>query len=222
MNGRIMFSVAKLESAEYLGAGANRYCVISPSDPQVCLKIDLPPEQRQIKNFRQKIQRFLSAHFYRFNENYIEWSAYQRLKRRIDEHELHQFIASCLKLEVVHAQLILSCELIRDEQGEVSLSLHHYLKHQIPLNIEAVCHSIDQLTDWLIQHNIPLFDLNSGNLVVQHHRGGLRLKCIDVKSTLKSKEIIPWSYWSDFLMHKKLRRRAERLKQLIQKNMKSE
>lgn len=219
MNGRHMFSIAELESAQYLGEGANRYCVVSPFDPKICLKIDLPKERRQIKNWRQRLQRFLSTQFYRFNENYIEWSAYQRLQAHIDQNELNRFIAACLKLEVIEDQLILSCELIRDEHGEISLSLHHYLKHKMPLNIDGVSQSIDQLTDWLIQYNIPLFDLNSGNLVVQHHHEGIRLKCIDVKSTFKSKEIIPLSYWSRVLMHKKIRRRAERLKQLIRKTM---
>ena len=74
-----MFSIAELESAQYLGEGANRYCVVSPFDPKICLKIDLPKERRQIKNWRQRLQRFLSTQFYRFNENYIEWSAYHWL-----------------------------------------------------------------------------------------------------------------------------------------------
>ena len=72
-----MYSNAELQQAQVLGAGANRYCVVSPHDEGICLKIILPPQQRQIKNWRQRLQRYLSQNFVRFNENYIEWLAYQ-------------------------------------------------------------------------------------------------------------------------------------------------
>lgn len=214
-----MFSIAELKAAQVLGSGANRYCVISPHNRNICLKIILPPEERLTKNWRQKLQRYLSSRFIRFNENYIEWIAYKRLTQEIPEDILKQYIAPCIHVEQHALGLILSAELVRNQNGEISLSLHHYLKHKIFIDVEQVCQAIDEFTLWLIKHNIPLFDLNSGNVVVQHIDQSIQLKCIDVKSTFKSKEIIPLSYWSRKLMHKKIRRRAERLKQLIQKNM---
>ncbi|WP_407409307.1 YrbL family protein [Acinetobacter sp.] len=211
-----MYSNAELQQAQVLGAGANRYCVVSPHDEGICLKIILPPQQRQIKNWRQRLQRYLSQNFVRFNENYIEWLAYQRLAHKISPDVLRQHLAACLQLDQHQLGLILSCELVRDTSGEISLSLHHYLKNNLSLNTQQICQAIDELALWLIKHNIPLFDLNSGNLVVQYQpTGQLKLKCIDVKSTFKSKEIIPLSYWSKRLMHKKIRRRASRLKDLI-------
>ena len=81
-----MYSKSEIAQAELLGSGANRYCVISPRDKSICLKIDLPASQRQVKNWRQALQRFLSQHVTRFNENYIEWIAYQKLKQRGKSH----------------------------------------------------------------------------------------------------------------------------------------
>lgn len=214
-----MFSIAEIEGAQRLGAGANRYCVVSPYDNNICLKIILPEEQRLAKNWRQKIQRYLSSHFIRFNENYIEWVAYQHLTQKISEDILKQHIAPCIELEQTSLGLILSTELVRNQDGEISLSLHHYLKHKIALDLDQVCQAIDEFAYWLIQYNIPLFDLNSGNVVVQKYDQSLQLKCIDVKSTFKSKEIIPISYWSKKLMHKKILRRAERLKTLMKHNL---
>lgn len=215
-----MCSSAELEYAKYLGAGANRYCVISPKDENICLKIDLPAAQRQSKNWRQAIQRFLSKNIIQFNENYIEWSAYKRLIQRVSPAELNQFIAVCVDLkETPEGELVLACQLIRNADNTIALSLDYHLRHGMNFDSVQINQAIDDLKDWLIQHNIPLFDLNSGNLVVKHTENHIRLMCIDIKSTYRSKEIIPISYWSKQLMHKKIQRRAERLKKTIQQRM---
>lgn len=216
-----MYSKSEIAQAELLGSGANRYCVISPRDKSICLKIDLPASQRQVKNWRQALQRFLSQHVTRFNENYIEWIAYQKLKQRINEAELVRFIAPCLELKNNNdKQQILSCQLIRNADGSIAQSLDHHLKNGIILDLSKLNQAIDELKDWLLKNNIPLFDLNSGNLVVQYDADKIRLICIDIKSTYKSKEIIPISYWSKKMMHKKIQRRAERLKNIVQHRQK--
>lgn len=218
-----MFSSAELKNAQYLGAGANRYCVISPKDENVCLKIDLPVEQRQIKNWRQAIQRFLSENIIQFNENYIEWAAYKKLTQRVPQTELNQFVAACLDLQKnSHGQLVLACQLIRNADHSIALSLDHHLKNGTYFDLVQINQAIDELIEWLLQHNIPLFDLNLGNLVIQYTKNDIRLICIDIKSIYKSKEIIPISYWSTQLMHKKIQRRAERLKIIVQKRMHSQ
>ncbi|WP_180108084.1 YrbL family protein [Acinetobacter sp. YH12085] len=215
-----MFSSVELEGAEFLGAGANRYCVISPNDDNVCLKIDIPIAQRQCKNWRQAIKRHLSKEIIQFNENYIEWMAYKKLTNRFSQVELDQFIAGCFDLhKTPDGQLILACQLIRNADHSIALSLDHHLKNGTVFDLVQINQAVDELSEWLVRHSIPLFDLNSGNLVVQYNKKSIRLMCIDIKSTYKGKEIIPISYWSKKIMQKKIRRRSERLKKTIQLRM---
>ena len=205
---------------DVIGKGANRICVRDAHDPSVCLKIDLPQHERRVKNLRQKIRRELSRRFVRFNENYIEWQAYQHLVQRLGQQTLDPYMARCLSLEQAEHWLILYCELVTNAQGEVARSLYdHMQRSPSQLDPDQVCQALDQFQAWLIQHDIPLFDLNAGNLVVQSDANGLQLKCIDVKSVLNAKEIIPISYWSKALMHKKIKRRIGRLKDLVRQHI---
>lgn len=206
-------------AADVIGKGANRICVRDVQDPAICLKIDLPKHQRSVKNFRQRIRRELSDRLSLFNENYIEWQAYQRLVQRLGHDVLDSYMARCISLDASAQGLILRCELVQSADGQVAKSLFHYMQHPDDLNPDALCAALDQFQAWLIKYNIPLFDLNSGNLVVQRDGEQLQLKCIDVKSVLRSKEIIPVSYWFKKLMHNKIKRRIARLKVLIQCNI---
>lgn len=206
--------------AQIIGKGANRICVRDLQDSNVCLKIDLPKHERRVKNFRQHVQRQLSDRFAVFNENYIEWHAYQSLVKRLGHEIVDRYIAQCLSLAPSTQGLILRCELIQSADGEVAKSLFYYMQQQQQLlDAQMLCTALDQFQDWLIQYNIPLFDLNSGNLVVQRDGKQLQLKCVDVKSVLRGKEIIPVSYWFKKLMHKKIKRRIARLKDLVRKNI---
>lgn len=211
-----MFSKAEIDQATFLGAGANRYCVISPRDTSICLKIDLPAEQKKAKNWRQYLQRALAAKFHYFNENCIEWRANQKLHRLVRQQEAVKYIAQVYSLDHSDLGWILSTELVRNEDGSVAKSLYHYIQQRSALNTNAVLNAIDEFSQFLQQYNIPLFDLNSGNLVVKHTAQGLTLCCIDIKSIARGKEILPLSYWSVRLMKKKIKRRADRLKALIQ------
>lgn len=206
-------------AADVIGKGANRICVRDVQDPAICLKIDLPKHQRTVKNLRQRIRRELSDRLSIFNENYIEWHAYQNLVTRLGHHIVDSYVARCIGLDASAQGLILRCELVKSADGQVAKSLFHYMQHQDNIDPTQLIIALDAFQAWLIEHDIPLFDLNSGNLVVQRHGQQLQLKCIDVKSVLRSKEILPISYWSKILMHKKIKRRIARLKVLIQRNI---
>ena len=204
---------------QIIGKGANRICVRDLQDPNLCLKIDLPKHERRVKNLRQRLQRQLSDHFRLFNENHIEWQAYQSLVQRLGHDVLDPYMARCLEVQKAKHGVALRCELIKSSDGEVAKSIFHYLQQQQAIDPDALCAALDRFQAWLIKYNIPLFDLNSGNLVVQRDGEQLQLKCIDVKSVLRSKEIIPVSYWFKSLMHKKIKRRIARLKKLIKANI---
>ena len=74
---------------------------------------------------------------------------------------------------------------------------------------------MDDFEAFLLAHGIPLFDLNAGNFVVVPSGAGVRLVCVDAKSTVSGKEPVPLSRWIPALRRRKVRRRAERLRQRI-------
>lgn len=206
-------------AADVIGKGANRICVRDVQDPAICLKIDLPKHQRSVKNFRQRIRRELSDRLSIFNENYIEWQAYQSLVQRLGHTVLDTYMARCISVDASAQGLILRCELVQSADGQIAKSLFHYMQHPSNIDTKQLLAALDEFQTWLLKYNIPLFDLNAGNLVVQRDGQQLQLKCIDVKSVLRGKEIIPVSYWFKSLMHKKIKRRIARLKVLVQQNI---
>ena len=75
--------------------------------------------------------------------------------------------------------------------------------------------AVSDFEGFLIERGIPLVDLNAGNFVVVPTGDGVRLVCVDAKSTVAGKEILPLSRWVPWLGRRKVRRRAERLRQRI-------
>ena len=66
-------------------------------------------------------------------------------------------------------------------------------------------------------HRVELFDVNGGNLVVVEPGDGTapRLACVDLKSTLDQREVVPFSRWFPALGRRKVRRRIARLRNRI-------
>src|SRR5690606_23562572 len=79
----------------------------------------------------------------------------------------------------------------------------------------SLCRALDRFEAWLLVHRIPLSDLNAGNLAVVERDGEPWLMCVDLKSTLSGRELVPLSRWSWTLMQRKLLRRCQRLRQRI-------
>jgi hypothetical protein len=80
---------------------------------------------------------------------------------------------------------------------------------------DALCAAVDDLEAWLLAHGIPLFDLNAGNFVVVDDRGRPRLVCVDAKSTVSGRALVPLARWIPALGRRKLVRRAARLRARI-------
>ena len=78
---------------------------------------------------------------------------------------------------------------------------------------------MDDFERCLLDRGIPLFDLNAGNFVVVPAGAGVRLVCVDAKSTVSGKELVPISRWIPWLRRRKIRRRAERLRQRIRTSL---
>ena len=121
---------------------------------------------------------------------------------------LAPFVAPCEGIVETPEGPALRCGLVRDARGLPARSLYAHLFESTPCTAAQLCAAVDAFEAWLLRHGIPLFDLNSGNLVVVEDTGeacGLRLVCVDVKSILDGREIVPVSRWVPWLRARKLR-----------------
>ena len=207
--------------ARVLAQGANRICVLDPDSDAHCLKYELPPAMRTRGSLRRRLRRWLAQHFPTFGENSAELRAWQWLSARLGG-STDRFVAPCIG--IVHTPLgpALHCALVHDARGAPARSLHAHLFESTTYQPEQLCAAVDAFEAWLLQHGIPLFDLNSGNFVVIDDPARAcapRLVCVDVKSILEDRELLPVSRWVPLLRARKVQRRAERLRFRIRERL---
>ena len=163
---------------------------------------------------RQRIRRWLAQRFPALGENETELRAYRKLRARLGA-DTDAYLAACHGLVNMPHGKALSCDCILLDDGTPAPSLYHCLFREPRYPAEILCAAVDVFEAWLIRRAIPLFDLNAGNFVVLPHGDQVRLVCVDTKSILSGKEILPFSRWSRNLMRRKIERRAQRLRQRI-------
>jgi hypothetical protein len=199
---------------EIISRGANRLCVRDPDDPAYCLKYELPTSQRSQVSLRQRLRRGLAQRFPNFGENRTELRAYRRLQARL-HNGLDGVVATCHGLIATPQGEALRCGCVLLQDGTPARSLYRHLFGDRAYPADMLCEAVDRFEAWLLRHGVPLFDLNAGNFVVVPQGDGVALVCIDSKSLLIGKEILPFSRWSRLLMRRKIARRCERLRQRI-------
>lgn len=197
-----------------LARGANRLCAMAPDDAGDCLKFELPAGERTEAGARTRLRRALARFRPALGENATELRAWRRLHARIGG-DLDGWLAPCRGIVDTGWGSALRCALIRDADGAPARSLYAHLFEGTGFSAASLCAAVDAIERKLLAHDVPLFDLNAGNFVVTGTGAAPRLICVDAKSTLSGKEILPFSRWSRRLMHRKIRRRAERLRQRI-------
>ena len=199
---------------EIISRGANRLCARDPQDPMHCLKFELPAGERTRVGLRQRMRRWLGRQIPRFGENRTELRAYRGLRTRLGE-RTDGYLAACHGLVETEHGPALQCDCVLLADGSPARSLYRHLFEGPRVPAEKLCAAVDAFEAWLLENDIPLFDLNAGNFVVIPRGDALALVCIDAKSVLSGKEILPFSRWSRRLMRRKIRRRAQRLRQRI-------
>ena len=199
---------------EIISRGANRLCARDPQDPAHCLKFELPAGERTQVGLRQRMRRWLGRHVPRFGENRTELRAYRKLRKRLAE-RTDGYLAACHGLVETAHGMALHCDCVLLTDGSPARSLYRHLFEGPRFPAEKLCAAVDAFEAWLLENDVPLFDLNAGNFVVVPRGDALALVCIDTKSVLSGKEILPFSRWSRRLMQRKVRRRAQRLRQRI-------
>jgi hypothetical protein len=210
-------------TATILAFGANRVCIVDPEDSRYCLKYERSLRERAPVGAREALRRRLGLWFPMLGDNRSELRAYRRLRERLGA-ATDGVVAVCHSIVVTAHGPALRCDCALGADGTPAPSLYHCLfsdaANDRRYDADALCLAVDRMEAWLLQHRIPLFDLNSGNFVVVENRGDdgatrLNLICIDLKSMISSKEILPISRWIPALMRRKIQRRAARLRQRI-------
>ena len=199
---------------EIISRGANRLCARDPRNPGHCLKFELPLGERTKVGLRQRMRRRLGRHIPRFGENRTELRAYRKLRLRLAE-RTEDYLAACHGLVETANGPALRCDCVLLADGSTARSLYQHLFEGPRHPAEKLCAAVDAFEAWLLENDVPLFDLNAGNFVVVPRGDTLALVCIDTKSVLSGKEILPFSRWSRRLMQRKIQRRAQRLRQRI-------
>lgn len=202
------------QGLEIISRGANRLCARDPHDPSHCLKFELPAAERTHAGARQRIRRWLARRLPYFGENHTELRAYRKLHARLGN-ALGGRVAACHGLIPTASGAALQCDCVQLTDGKPARSLYSHLFEGTDHEAVVLCAAIDRMEAWLVRNHIPLFDLNAGNFVVTNHSGEVELVCVDAKSVISGKEILPFSRWSRTLMHRKLQRRAQRLRERV-------
>ncbi len=208
-----------------LAIGANRICVIDLEDPRFCLKYERPLHERTGVGGRQAMRRRIGLWFPALGDNRSELRAYRRLQRRLGE-AIDGVFAACHGIIDTPSGPALRCDCVRDADGAPAPSLYRCLfgedANDRRYDADALCAAVDRIEAWLLLHRVPLFDLNSGNFAVVETPpkangdiARLDLICIDLKSLVSGKELLPISRWVPALMRRKIQRRMQRLRQRI-------
>lgn len=205
---------------QVISRGACRICVRDPGSPGHCLKYELPPAPNARDRRRRQLRHLLASRWFaRFGDNHRELRAWQRLRARLGD-DMSRHVADCEGIVTTPAGRALRCRVVTDENGDIAPSLLRCLTTPAEgVSATALCTAVDRFEAWLLAQRVPLSDLNPGNFVVVRRNDVLALVCVDVKSVILGKELIPVSHWSWTWMRRKIQRRAARLRDRIRATM---
>lgn len=198
---------------DVVSRGANRVCVRDPGSTAHCLKYLPGPAGASRPSGTRRLRERLAG---TGDANLAELRAWHWVLPRLDGSEPWRLAASEAIVQTP-AGPALRCALVCDGTGEPAPSLHQLLTGAALADDQrqALAAAVTRFEAGLQRQHIPLFDLNSGNLVRIHREGRPELVCIDLKSVLVRKELVPLARWSRRLMHAKIARRAARLRERI-------
>ena len=178
-----------------INRGANRDCYRHPSDPDRCIKLNR-----------------VDGKGTRDNTNAIEYEFHSALSERLGE-ALYRHAPRGYGLVETNLGTGPCFELIRDSDGSSSLRLIQYIP-ETDCSAEHAIAMIDRLYDFVLRHNIALFDINPHNLLVRRGPGGQEeLIVIDWKGPKALREFIPVSRLIPWFARMKQARRFERLRE---------
>lgn len=189
--------------------GGNRLCFIDPRDSNRIIKVLRPDRSADIKRAKQSFPRNLKPLRY-FDENWQEQRVYQKIQAAVGD-AAYDLIPRCYGLVATDCGPGLVTEMIKDDDGRVSLSLKQCIWQQ------GKARSLMAVVEDFVQRwgelGVPSRNLLLHNIVVQQSADGpTRLVVID---GLGWADIVPLAYRCPRLARWKAQRKAQRLPQAI-------
>jgi hypothetical protein len=207
--------VIDLKELEPFAAGGNRFCYVDPKDAKRCIKVRRPDfsveERRRRKGFPKNLKPLSS-----FDDNLDEFKVMAALECYYPD-DVFTHVSRCYGYVDTDMGRGLSSELIRDDNGQVSVSLKQYLwEHDY--NDDCRSAVADLCAHWLM-FRLPSRDLILHNLVVQRdqcHSGAPKIKRLVVIDGMGSAGLIPGHRMPGFVQLQKARRKVANIHQRIE------
>ncbi len=194
-----------LSNAQPFARGGNRLCFVHPESPGVCIKVRRPDftleDCRRKKGFPRNLRPLSS-----FDDNREEFQVINHLVADRGQIVLRH-IYRCDGFIDTDLGKGLATELVRDEDGRISMSLKQYI-YEYGYN-SACQEAVDELLSFWREHLIPSRDLLTHNVLVHQANDGriIRLVVID---GLGSPHFIPFDLLPKFFRHRYVERKIER------------
>ena len=185
--------------------GGNRLCFVDPRNPDRCIKVPrkdkTPLLKRASKGLFAKLKP-LSA----FDDNHEEYQVFQRIEKHIGQ-QAFTLLPHCYGYVETEYGPGLCLELIRDDDGRVSISLKQYIwQNGYTDEMKAVIRRFEKR--WA-ELGVPSRNLLHHNIVVQQRKNQVeRLVVID---GLGWPDFIPLAYYFRPLARRKAKRKVKRL-----------
>ena len=178
--------MVNIEKSGLVGTGHHRECYRHPEDSNLCIKIAVSGNSKEIK--REK------KYYRRLEKRGVSWDL---IPRYYGEIETNMGSGSVF-------------DLVFDHDGAISKNLKHYLSSNelTEANYSQLSNALDLLKNYLLQHRIITMTLNPNNVLCKKlASGSLRLYVID---NIGNSVLIPICNISDYFAKKKILRKWKR------------
>ena len=181
----------RLDDTLLIGRGTLRACYQHPEDETLIIKVGLADQDGGIEANRK------------------EFLSYQKISQR---HDKLDHISHCHGFIETDRGQGLVCDCIRDSNGEIAKTIWEIVVYEDDCDIDNILEVARTLCDYLISHDLFLFDINLKNIVLRKGSDNdFRAYAIDLKGPYDNKEFLQLSSRITFLGRKKLKRRAQQL-----------
>lgn len=180
-----------LDKSLLINQGTVRACYHHPNDSRLVVKV--PTGSKKDRD----------------QANYTELKGYKTL---IQKHKGLTCISHCHGFEPTNMGEGLICDCICDANGSVSKSILDVINSDNPPEFTYLKNVVEQFTQYLLDEQIYIFDLNVKNIVLQQQSDATYTPIIiDLKGHYELKEFIPLSRYIPYFRRKKLERRCRQL-----------
>ncbi|HON59289.1 MAG TPA: YrbL family protein [Smithella sp.] len=175
-----------LDSSLFIGKGAHRSCYIHPTNKNLCVKLNMPHQEKEIKRERK---------YYRHLE-----------KRKISWDMIPRYYGE-IETNLGRGSLF---DLIVDTDGHVSQSLHRYLlsPEKTERFFDGLCKSLRAFKEYLYKNRIITMDLDPTNILCQ--KNDMTIVKFFIVDNVYNTEFIPMSNYSKNFARRKITRKWQR------------